>query len=216
FLEAYYRQAREKGVQFITYRPDQKPEVRVEGDEVSVLFHEPVLDRTVEVSPDLLVLSTGVVPSDIGGLANRLGLTCNSDGFFQEIDSKWRPVDLNRPGVFAAGLAVAPCNMAEALMQSRAAAMRAVNILSKDVMTPARAVSDVKQSLCSVCETCVQACPYEARYKEEGRIKVIASACQGCGICVAACPNGAAWLPVNSERQTMGVLEGLLEGVKWG
>lgn len=216
FLESYYREAREKGIQFITYRPDEKPEVQIEGEEVKVLFREPILDQTVEVEPDLVVLSTGVVPSDQADLADRLGLKVNRDGFFQEVDSKWRPVDLNRPGVFAAGLGVAPCSMSEALMQARAAAMRAVNILSKDVMRPARAVSDVKQSICSVCETCIQVCPYEARYKEEGRIRVIASACQGCGICVAACPNGAAWIPVISEKQTMGVLEGLLEGVKWG
>lgn len=214
FMESYYRQAREKGIQFIAYRPDDKPEVQIEGDDVKVLFREPILNRTVEVEPDLLILSTGVEPSDHEDMADRLGLELNRNGFFQEMDSKWRPVDLNRPGVFVCGLAVAPCNMAEALMHSRAATMRAVNILSREALMPARAISDVRHSICSVCETCIQVCPFEARYKEEDRIKVIASACQGCGICVAACPNGAAWLPAISEKQTMGILEGLLEGVK--
>jgi heterodisulfide reductase subunit A len=214
FLESYYREAREKGVQFITYRSDRKPEVRVEGDEIKVLFREPILNQNVEVKPDLLVLSTGIEPAGNEDMADRVGLHLNGDGFFQEVDSKWRPMDLKRPGVFACGLAVAPCNMAEALMQSRAAAMRAVNILSKGVITPARGVSCVRESICSLCETCVQACPFEARYREDGKIRVIDSACQGCGICMAACPNGAAWIPVSSEKRTMGVLEGLLEGIR--
>jgi len=215
FLESYYRRARKMGIQFITYSLETKPEVKSDGNDLEVLFHEPILNRTVEIKPSLLVLSTGVEPSDHKGLADRLGVEINGDGFFQEMDSKWRPVDLSRPGVFSCGLAKAPCSMTEALMQSRAAAMRAVNILAKSKFRPVRAVSDIKQSLCSVCETCVEACPFDARYKEGDRIKVIASACQGCGICVAACPNGAAWLPSSTERQTMGILEGLLENIKW-
>lgn len=215
FLESYYREAREKGIQFVTYSPETGPQVSIEGGDLRVLFHEPILNGTVEIKPSLLVLSTGVEPSDHKDLADRLGIEINEDGFFQEMDFKWRPVDLSRPGVFSCGLAKAPCNMTEALMQSRAAAMRAVNILGKRELRPARAISDIKQTICSVCETCVEACPFEARYKKDGRIKVIASACQGCGICVAACPNGAAWLPVSTERQTMGILEGLLENIKW-
>ncbi len=214
FLESYYREAREKGIQFITYDPDRKPEVRTEDGHLKIAFHEPVLDEAVEMEIDLVVLSTGVVPFDQRDLSARIGVEIDANGFFQEKDVKWRPVDLSRPGVFSCGLSKAPCNMAEALLQAGAASVRAVNLLHKTVISPSRGVSGVRQSICSVCENCIKACPFEARVKEEGRIKVIGSACQGCGICVAACPNGAAWIPASTDKQTMSVLEGLLEDVQ--
>ncbi len=211
FMESHYHRLREQGVQFIRYLPGEPPEAVVEDDRVLVRFHEPILGRLVEVHPDLLVLSTGVVPSDNRSLARRLGVELNEDGFFQEMDPKWRPVDLCRPGVFACGLAHSPRNMAETMVQARAASMRAVNLLGKPAMRTSRTVSDVHHALCSLCETCISACPFQARVREKDRIRVIGSACQGCGICVAACPNGAAWLPLSTDRQTMGMLEGMLE-----
>jgi heterodisulfide reductase subunit A2 len=211
FLESKYRELREKGVQFIRYTRDEKPEVTVEDDRVLVRFPEPVLGMNVEIHPDLLVLSTGVVPSDHGDLARIVGLELNEDGFFQEMDAKWRPVDLERPGVFACGLALAPRNMSETLLQARAAAVRAVNLLARSAIQTSRTVSEVRHTLCSVCETCIAVCPFQARYREKDRIRVIEAACQGCGICVAACPNGAARLPLATDRQTFGMLEGLLE-----
>jgi heterodisulfide reductase subunit A len=152
-----------------------------------------------------------VVPSDHGDLARIVGLELNEDGFFQEMDAKWRPVDLERPGVFACGLALAPRNMSETLLQARAAAVRAVNLLARSAIQTSRTVSEVRHTLCSVCETCIAVCPFQARYREKDRIRVIEAACQGCGICVAACPNGAARLPLATDRQTFGMLEGLLE-----
>lgn len=210
FLEARYRQLREQGVQFIRYRLEEKPEVVVEDQRVLVRFPEPTLGGAVEIHPDLLALSTGVVPSDHRDLADVLGLELNKDGFFQEMDPKWRPVDLNRPGIFACGLALAPRNMSETLLQAHAAAMRAVNLLGRSAIRTSRTVSEVRHTLCSLCETCIAVCPFQARYRDKDRIRVIEAACQGCGICVTACPNGAARLPFATERQTMGMLEGLL------
>jgi heterodisulfide reductase subunit A len=102
--------------------------------------------------------------------------------------------------------------MAETTAQARAAAMRAVNLLGKAKIQPSRAISDVSRTFCSLCETCISVCPFGARVRLKDRIHVIASACQGCGICVAACPNGAARLPLSTDRQTMGMIEGLMDG----
>ena len=214
FLEAYYRKARDQGILIFNYEPSDKPTVRIEGDGLKVWFPDPVLKETVELDADLLALSTGITPADHGAPGHVLGLDLNEDGFFREIDSKWRPLDLKRPGIFVCGLAHSPLNMAETVAQAHAAAMRAVNLLTRKQLKVSRAVSTVRHTLCSSCEICIPACPFEARYRDGGKIKVISAACQGCGICVASCPNGAAWLPLASEKQTMGLLEGLLEGVR--
>ncbi|MFH1572171.1 MAG: 4Fe-4S dicluster domain-containing protein [Gemmatimonadota bacterium] len=47
--------------------------------------------------------------------------------------------------------------------------------------------------ICRQCEapTCVEACPYEALYKDDnGIVKRSLPLCRGCGSCVAACPFG--------------------------
>jgi heterodisulfide reductase subunit A len=211
FMESRYRELREQGVQFITYRTGERPEVDVEADRIAVRFQEPVLGRPVEVHPDLLVLSTGLEPRDNRSLARLLGLELNEDGFLQELDPKYRPVDLKRPGVFACGTAHSPRSMSETVVQSRAAAARAINLLGRAVLPASRAVSDVRHALCALCEACISVCPFEARIRDKDRIRVIPSACQGCGLCVAACPSGAAWLPMLTDRQAMGMIEGLMD-----
>jgi heterodisulfide reductase subunit A len=211
FMESRYRELRERGVQFITYRPEKRPEVEVDADRVGVRFQEPVLGRPVEVHPDLLVLSTGLEPRDNASLNGLLGLELNEDGFLQELDPKYRPVDLNRPGVFACGTALSPRSMSETVVQARAAAMRAVNLLGRAVLPASRAVSDVRHALCALCEACISVCPFEARVRDKDRIRVIPSACQGCGLCVASCPSGAARLPMLTDRQAMGMIEGLMD-----
>jgi len=210
FMESRYRELREKGVQFITYRPGEKPEVEVQGDKVFVRFKEPILGIPVHVHPDLLVLSTGIEPSENGRLAELMGIQLNKDGFFQEMDPKWRPVDLERPGVFVCGTAHSPRNMEETVIQARAAAMRALVLLGRTTLPASRTVSEVRHALCSICETCVGVCPFNARFREKDRIRVIPSACQGCGLCAASCPNGAAWVPMFTDRQTMGMIEGMM------
>ncbi len=210
-MESRYRELREAGVQFIHYTPEHPPEVSMDAGLPLVRFSDPVLGRPMEIHAGLLVLSTGVQPAENTGLARLLGVALNRDGFFQEMDPKWRPVDLARPGIFACGLGHSPRSMAESAVQARAAAMRAINLAGRGRLLSSRGVSAVRETLCARCGICVSACPFEARYLEEDRVRVIAAACQGCGICAAACPSGAAWIPLNTDRQTMGALEGLLD-----
>jgi heterodisulfide reductase subunit A len=210
-MESRYRELREEGVQFIPYSLDQPPEVNVEAGIPLVGFFEPVLRRPVEMHVDLLALSTGVVPSENSGLARILGVALNQDGFFQEMDAKWRPVDLTRTGVFACGLSHSPRSLTESLVQARAAAMRAVNLVSKGSLLSSKGISAVRDALCARCGICISVCPFDARRLVDDRIQVIAAACQGCGLCAAACPSGAAWIPLSTDRQIMGALEGLLD-----
>ncbi len=212
-LESYYTKARGQGILFASYGLDSRPQVQIEGDKAVVTFTDPVLREEVKVSADLLCLSTGVAPDESNQqLADVFGVPLTQDGFFQEAESKWRPVDFLKEGFFLAGTAHSPRPIAEVMAQAEAAAQRAFAYLSKHTLTTARVVSTIHDSICSRCKTCITVCPFEARRFDEVNQRVVVddAACQGCGMCAVACPNGAAEVRGLNERQSMAVIEASL------
>lgn len=215
FLEHYFTEARRAGVIFIQYSVDDKPRFHLEGGELCLLARDPILDRTVDLRPDLLVLSTGIVPSDHAGLGEIFGVEVNGDGFFQEADPKWRPVDFIREGVFMCGIAHSPRSVEDSMASAQAAAMRGLRILSREKIAAGHVVAQVRHSLCSLCERCVAACPYGARWLDEEGEKIVVSElmCQGCGACAAACPNSAAVLRGHRDQEVFAVIDAALDEI---
>jgi len=192
-FEKYYRMAREKGVLFFRYEPDQRPQVEANG-RVMVRFHDRLLHRDVELPVDALVLSVGARPGESNPtLAPMLKVPLTEDGYFFEAHVKLRPVDFATDGIFVCGMAHGPKLMKEAATQGVAAASRAATILAQDKMEAVSTVSVVDSRVCSGCRLCNTVCAYDAiSYDEEKRISVInAAVCKGCGTCVANCISGA-------------------------
>ena len=212
FFEEYYSKAREQGVIFVSYDLERKPEASVDGDKLVVTCVEPTTGGVLTIEPDVLVLSSGIVPNDNGPLAQMLKLDLNEDGFFKEAEVKFRPVDFLTNGVFLCGLAHSPRNVNETIAQAQAAAQRAASLLSRERLQSGRVVSIVNDRRCSGCELCVEACPYSARFKddEKGVVVVIDALCQGCGACVAVCPSGAAKLKGYTDKQVLSMLDAAL------
>jgi len=212
FAEEYYAQAREAGVLFTRYEPDAEPEVSTEGKVIVVQVDDPSLGGRLEIEADLVVLSTGVVAGANNELAKLLSLELTEDGFFKEVDTKFRPVDSLIDGIFVCGLANAPRNLGEEIAQAEATAQRAVTVLAKEQLESGRIVSEVNARKCSGCGLCITACPYNARWlDEEQKITVVEEAlCQGCGACVAICPNGAGKLRGRKEKQVFSMIEAAL------
>ncbi len=215
FLETYYTQARKAGVIFVQYEMDKKPQVNVENDQPLISFTDRILGRDLEIQPDTLVLSTGIVPNDAMPLADMFGLELNQDGFFQEAESKWRPVDFIKEGVFMAGIAHSPRSITESIAMADAAAQRALRILGSERLAAGGLVAEVRHSLCSLCERCIIACPYGARWndEEERKIAINEIMCQGCGSCAAICPNSASVLRGYRDQQMFEVIDSALEAV---
>lgn len=214
FLEEHYTRARAAGIRFIPYRPERRPQVSMEQGWPVVRFQDPILQRELQIKADALVLSTGMVPpEDTKRLAGVLDLERNQDGFLLEADAKWRPVDFLKQGIFLCGTAHSPRSIAESIVQAKSAAQRALAILQRQELFSARMVADVKKSICTLCETCVALCPYEARRVdvEEAMIVVDQAACQGCGACAVACPSGAAFVRGLEDKATLAVIEATLE-----
>jgi len=199
FNEAYFQQARDKGIIFIRYDLDNKPEVTGKGS-LKVKVRELLLDRKLVLRPDLLVLSSRIAPdSSNAELAQILKVPVNEDGFFLEAHVKLRPVEFATEGIFVAGVAHSPKSIPETIAQAEAAAAKACTIISKDKYKAEPTIAAVNEDLCDGCGICVPVCEYNALEivdrpggKEEEKIVHINEAmCKGCGGCVAACPSGA-------------------------
>lgn len=54
---------------------------------------------------------------------------------------------------------------------------------------------------CSLCEKCIEACPFDAIDIVDGKIEMN-SACKACGICVKSCPDGLIQ-PVEDKRKSV-------------
>jgi heterodisulfide reductase subunit A len=211
--ERYYTEARSKGVIFVTYDPAQKPGVEVKNGKPVVKFRDPVLDAEIEVAADWLLLSTGI-ETDPGNqpLAETFGLSLNQDGFFHEADPKWRPVEFQRLGFYAVGIANAPMTLREAIMQAEAAAQKSSVFLSGREISFAREVSTIHDALCIRCQRCVDICPYGARSfdADSDQVVVDSAICQACGMCAVTCRNSAAEVRGWNDKQMLAMIDAQL------
>jgi len=209
FRETYYDQAREKGIVFMRYDPDTAPQLEKEGGNLVLYAHDSALNEDFKISPDLVVLSTGISPSDNLPLSQMLKVPLDKDGFFLEAHMKLRPVEFATDGVFMAGLAHSPKFIDETISQAYGAVSRACTIISKNTIGTEPIVAEVNEDLCCGCAVCIPLCPYNARELDEEKkiAKVNEVLCKGCGACVAACPSGAAQQKHFRDTQLLSMIE---------
>jgi len=213
--EELYRDARNRGVIFIRYDLEQKPEVKKNGDEISVGLKDPILGRDIEISPDFIVLASAIVPRDNSPLAEMFKLALNEEGFFLEAHPKLAPVESATAGIFLAGMAHYPKPVEESIAQAKAAASRASVVLCKDELTIEGVISHVNELMCRGCGKCEEVCPYGAiavsEREDGGSVACVQGAlCKGCGACAVACPTGAAALMHFTDNQVLTMVEAAL------
>jgi heterodisulfide reductase subunit A len=205
FKEDYYREAAEKGVIFVSYDDERKPEVADDNGQLRITFWEPVVKKEIEINPSIIVLSAATIPNpDSKRIAEMLKVPLSKDGFFLEAHMKLRPVDFATDGVFLCGMAHWPKFIDESISQACGAAARAATILSKKTLEAEGSVSHVDENLCIGCGLCISICPYRAISKnEEGTAEVNEVLCKGCGTCAASCPERAITMRQFTDDQIM-------------
>jgi len=220
FNELTYEAARKAGINFIRYDTDRKPEASEKDGKIKVRVYEPILGEDVEIKADLLVLGSAIVPEveENDRIAKMLKVPLNAEGFFLEAHAKLRPVDFATEGVYLCGLAHAPKNLKESIAQGKAAAARAVTVISKDYLQTEGTIAHVNENLCVACGACEEVCAYKAVAVEEveRRGRKIRKAvvnpvlCKGCGTCSATCRCGAIDVNGFSDRQVLAEIENLV------
>jgi len=212
FKELYYQKARQKGVLFFRYIPEEKPAVYENSGQVIVDFTDRSSHQDFRVEPDLVVLSAGIRPGE-GALqiARLLKLPVADEGFFLEAHAKLRPVEFATSGIFLAGLAHSPRFIEESITMAKSAGQQAMKILCRERMTTSAAVAEVDAEKCAACLACVRVCPFHAPFiNEDGVSEIPPSACMGCGICASECPARAIQLKHSTDDQVLAKIDALL------
>jgi heterodisulfide reductase subunit A len=213
FQEDYYLEARKRGVIFVRYESAMPPKVSEALSQVTVAFNDPILGRSVEVTADALLLSTGFVSDDESSedLAAIFKIPRTQDGYFLEDHIKLRPVDFSKPGFFMAGTTHSPRLIRESIAQAEASAARAQTLLSRDSINLGAAIARVDSKKCAACLVCVRACPFGVPFiNADGYSEIDPSKCHGCGVCASECPAKAIQLMQFEDDQILAKLSGLL------
>ena len=207
-FEDFYREAREKGIQFIHAKPggvtpldDGRFEIIVEDLDTGLMLRNPV---------DLVVLSSAMVPSaETGELASRLGIALGEDLFVAPKHVKLDPISTLREGIFAVGVATGTKDIHDSVIDARAAASHVYNFVGDGTvkLSPAK---PVHEGDCDLCGACMGACVRGAlSMGSEGPILDPVS-CNGCGACIPACTKNSLRIPNNSGDALLEEAKGLL------
>ena len=191
----YYDKVSAGGAVFFRYGPAELPQVSVENGGINVKMKDLLTEgEEIELTVDLLVLATGMVPGDPGAIADKFKMPKSMDRFLQEVHPKLRPVETAIGGIFLAGTCQAPFDMTEATAVAGAAAVKAAAILESGSVQLEPYVAVVDKEKCKCHGECVKVCPAKGAIyinEAEQKAEVNQMLCISCGNCVAVCPERA-------------------------
>ncbi len=125
--EQLYNKVRDEEVEFIHGQPS---EVRQAPDGTLTLdVYDQATNKLLSITADIVVLEMGLQPNV--GIAQKLGLKLNEDGFIEEEDPQLSVSETNIEGVFLAGAVQQSMHSYEATAHASAAALKAISAISK-------------------------------------------------------------------------------------
>jgi len=186
--EEYYRKIRGQGINFVRGKPG---DLKLNENGEMVLFFDETLGNGITSKKfDLIVLSTGMVPSKgTREIAEIMGLTKGPNDFLTEVHGCLKPVETKDNGIYICGCASGPKNIPYSVSSALGAASKAATLLSNDILRQELIIAEVNQDLCVGCHRCEKICEFQAiSVAENGIATVNELKCKGCGVCVTSCP----------------------------
>lgn len=121
----FYYTAKGHGVKYVKGKPSdvfENPETR----SLTIRYEDLDKGEVEELGIDLLVLSTGLIPSTRNKrLSKVLKIELDEDGFFKERDPINAPLETNVDGIYLCGGATGPIDISESVAQATAASLKA-------------------------------------------------------------------------------------------
>lgn len=133
FQEYITRAKEEYNVTYIRARPGEI-DVNDQTQNPIVWYEDTTTRETKGIEVELVVLCQALIPTKgVKELATALGISLDEYGFVKIPDELSRPVDSDRPGMFACGYAHSPRDIPDSVVQASAAAARVAEVLAGGV-----------------------------------------------------------------------------------
>jgi heterodisulfide reductase subunit A len=180
--------------QRVLYLRGRVSKVFREGEKLKVWGADTLTGKSIEISADLVVLATAMVPSPaVRELARKLNIIVDAHGFISEAHIKLRPVETLTAGIYLAGTAQWPRDIPDTVSSASGAASKILSLFSWKELLHDPTIATVDSEVCAGCGQCVAVCAYKAIELDlKKRIaKVNEAVCEGCGACAVTCPSKA-------------------------
>ncbi|MHA1757981.1 MAG: 4Fe-4S binding protein, partial [Promethearchaeota archaeon] len=207
--EEYYRNIRAQNINFIKGKPG---DIKLNDDGTMRLFFDLGLEDGVTfLDFDLVVLSTGIVPSKgTEEIIEIMGLSKGPNGFLSEVHGCLKPVETKDTGIYICGCAAGPKNIPYSVSSALGASSKAATLLSNEFLTQELIIAEVNKDLCMGCHRCEKVCNFNAiKVNESGIAQVEELKCKGCGACITSCPARAIDLKYYRDKQFEEEIKGL-------
>ena len=212
--ELLYAESLQTGDLYLQFDEHNLPEIRTEGKKTVVTVKDILsAGKEMEMEVDLVVLVTGMVPRADQSIGTMLKLPKGRDRFFNEIHMKLRPVETVIDGVTIAGTCQGPKNISESVNSALSAATKSFSYISKGTLETEPIIAEIDEDICSWCDKCSNACPFDAIQPIEIGGRKVASVnpmvCKGCGMCAPVCPVDAINLIGYTSEEMMSMIDAL-------
>ncbi len=208
--EEYYRKIRETGIKMIRGKVGEITE-DPETKKLKVRAYSSLLDGIIKIEADLVVLSTGIVPSKgTEEIIEVIGLSKGPNGFLSEIHGCLKPQETKGMGIYICGCAAGPKNIPYSVSTALAAASKASTLLSNDTLRQELIIAEVNKNICMGCRRCEKLCEYQAIKVGDDEIAIVDDLkCKGCGVCITSCPARAIDLKYYRDKQFEEAIKGI-------